>query len=49
MATITDNILPIVEIPGTYHHFMFDEPMATVVAIKSILLSWIREEKRKLA
>lgn len=45
MAEITNNILPIFIIPGTYHHFMFDEPMATVTAIKGILLNWIREDR----
>ena len=37
-------LLPMFVIPGTYHHFMFDEPMATVTAIKGILLNWRREE-----
>jgi hypothetical protein len=46
MAKITDGILPIFTIPGTYHHFMFDEPMATVTAIKGILLSWIQEDRK---
>ncbi len=47
MAEITNGILPIFIIPGTYHHFMFDEPMATVTAIKGILLSWIQEDRKK--
>lgn len=46
MATLTDEILPIIQIPGAYHHLMFDEPMATVAAIKGILLSWIRETRQ---
>jgi len=46
MAEMTDNILPIISIPGTYHHFMFEEPIATVTAIKGILLSWIREDRK---
>jgi pimeloyl-ACP methyl ester carboxylesterase len=44
MAEMTNNILPVFVIPGTYHHFMFDEPMATVTAIKGILLTWLRED-----
>jgi hypothetical protein len=28
-------------VPGSYHHFMLDEPMATVTAIKGIILTWI--------
>ena len=46
MAALTDEILPIIQIPGTYHHLMFDEPMATVAAIKGILLSWIRATRQ---
>lgn len=41
---ITNGLLPMFAIPGTHHHFMFDEPMATVAAIKGILLVWRRED-----
>ena len=44
LSQISGDLLPIFKIPGTYHHFMFDEPMATVAAIKGILLSWRRED-----
>ncbi len=44
LGEISGGHLPIFSIPGTYHHFMFDEPMATVAAIKGIILSWIRED-----
>lgn len=44
LREISGGHLPIFSIPGTYHHFMFDEPMATVAAIKGIILSWIRED-----
>lgn len=37
---LTGGKSPIYDIPGTYHHYMFDEPMAVVSAIKGILLSW---------
>lgn len=40
VASITGGRVPIFDIPGTYHHFMFDEPMATVTAIKGIVLGW---------
>ena len=46
MSQITDGALPVFQIPGTYHHFMFDEPLATVAAIKGILLSWIMEDRK---
>lgn len=45
MSEITKGILPVFKIPGTYHHFMFDEPIATVAAIKGMLLNWIREDR----
>jgi pimeloyl-ACP methyl ester carboxylesterase len=41
---ISGGLIPIITIPGTYHHFMFDEPMATVTAIKGILLTWRQED-----
>jgi pimeloyl-ACP methyl ester carboxylesterase len=40
---ISNGLLPMFVIPATHHHFMFDEPMATVTAIKAILLGWRRE------
>ncbi len=46
MLEISRGILPVVSIPGTWHHFMFDEPMATVAAIKGLLLAWILEDRR---
>ncbi len=44
LTEISGGYLPVFSIPGTYHHFMFDEPMATVAAIKGILLSWRRDD-----
>lgn len=41
---ISGGLLPMFAIPGTHHHFMFDEPVATVTAIKGILLAWRRED-----
>ena len=46
MARITDGVLPIVTIPETYHHMMFDEPLATAMAIEAFVLGWIREDRR---
>ncbi len=45
MSEVSGGSLPIFFIPGTYHHFMFDEPMATVTAIKGILLSWQQQAR----
>jgi pimeloyl-ACP methyl ester carboxylesterase len=45
MREITRGITPIFMVPGTYHHLMFDEPIAFAMAIKGIALSWQREER----
>ena len=37
---ITQGIIPMFHIPGTFHHLMFDEPTAVAMAIKSTLLAW---------
>ncbi len=37
---ITEGKAPIYQIPGTYHHYMFDEPIAVYSAINGILLTW---------
>lgn len=44
MAAITANRLPIFKVPGTHHHLMFDEPVAVAMALKGILLAWLRED-----
>ncbi len=46
MARVTDGALPIVTIPETYHHMMFDEPLATAMTIEAFVLAWIREDRR---
>ena len=49
MASITPGKLPVFKIPGTYHHLMFDQPLAVAMATKAIMLDWIREDaSRKL-
>ncbi len=45
MAEITGGALPIFRIPGTYHHLMFDEPLAVAMAIKALCLDWIRQDR----
>jgi pimeloyl-ACP methyl ester carboxylesterase len=44
MAAITAGRLPIMKIPGTHHHLMFDEPVAVAMATKAIVLDWRRED-----
>lgn len=38
---ITEGKAPVYHIPSTYHHYMFDEPMAVFSAINGILLTWL--------
>jgi pimeloyl-ACP methyl ester carboxylesterase len=44
MAEITDGKLPILTVPGTHHHLMFDDPVAVAMAIKALLLAWRAED-----
>jgi len=46
MAEITGGKLPILKIPGTHHHLMFDDPIAVAVTTKAIVLGWIAEDHR---
>ena len=41
MSEISHGKVPIFKIPGAYHHFMFDEPLAVVVALKATVLGWL--------
>ena len=40
---ITNGLLPTVTIPGTYHHLMFDNPLAVAMTMKLLLLEWRRQ------
>lgn len=44
MTEITRGLLPIFTIPDTHHHFMFDAPITLAMAMKGILLNWVREQ-----
>ena len=46
MLGITAGKLPVIEIPHTHHHMMFEEPLALVMAIKGTLLAWVAEDGR---
>jgi pimeloyl-ACP methyl ester carboxylesterase len=46
MAHLTGGVLPIMTIPGTYHHMMFDEPLAMAAAIAATALAWYAEDNR---
>lgn len=47
MREISRGLLPIIEIPDTHHHMMFEEPVALTMAIKGLLLAWIAEDGRE--
>ena len=42
MLKTTSNLLPTITIPGTYHHLMFDQPLAVAMSMKILLLEWRR-------
>ncbi len=44
MLEITAGRLPVFRIPGTYHHLMFDEPVAVAMGVKGICLDWLRQD-----
>ncbi|MDP6472508.1 MAG: alpha/beta hydrolase [Pseudomonadales bacterium] len=44
MNQIAGGALPVLTVPDTYHHLMFDDPMSTTMATKGLLLDWIRED-----
>jgi hypothetical protein len=33
----------VITVPGTYHHLMFDQPVAVAMAMKILLLEWHRQ------
>lgn len=40
MRELAGDELPVIAIPGAYHHMMFDEPIAFSMALKGMLLAW---------
>lgn len=45
MSEMTNGILPILTIPETHHHMMFDEPIALAMAIAALVGAWVREDR----
>ena len=48
MREITANALPVITVPGTYHHLMFDEPLAVAMSLKWLALEWLRQDREQL-
>ena len=44
MLEISGGKLPTITVPGTYHHLMFDQPIAVAMATKLLLLEWWRND-----
>jgi len=42
---LTKGRIPMFSIPGTFHHLMFDEPVAMITALKNTLLMWEAQKK----
>ena len=47
MLAITDGLLPTITVPGTYHHLMFDQPVAVAMSMKMLLLEWHRQNNNE--
>lgn len=45
MSEMTNGFLPILTIPETHHHMMFDEPIAMAMAIAALVGAWVREDR----
>jgi hypothetical protein len=46
MLEITDGLLPTITVPGTFHHLMFDQPLAVAMSMKMLLLEWHRQNNK---
>jgi pimeloyl-ACP methyl ester carboxylesterase len=46
MSSLMGPEAPIVEIPEAQHHVMLDQPLAFVAALRTLLQSWVRAERR---
>ena len=46
MREITKGLLPILTIPDTHHHMMFEEPLALTMAFEGLVDAWIAEDGR---
>ena len=43
MLAASQGRMPMITIPGTYHHLMFDQPIAVAMSTKLLLLEWLRQ------
>jgi pimeloyl-ACP methyl ester carboxylesterase len=47
MSDITGGLLPTIILPGTYHHLMFDDPMAVAMTMKMLFLEWHKQDNQQ--
>ena len=47
MRGITAGRLPVITIPRTHHHLMFEEPLALAMSIQGIVQAWVAEDGRE--
>jgi pimeloyl-ACP methyl ester carboxylesterase len=47
MSDITGGLLPTITLPGTYHHLMFDDPMAVAMTMKMLFLEWHKQDNQQ--
>jgi pimeloyl-ACP methyl ester carboxylesterase len=45
MAELCDGALPVIELPDTYHHMTFDDPLALSAAIQGLLQAWLQQDQ----
>jgi hypothetical protein len=46
MLNASGGVLPTITVPGTYHHLMFDQPIAVASTMKLLLLEWVRQNRQ---
>ena len=43
MCSLQDPAVPMITIPGAYHHVMLDQPLAFVSAVRGLLTGWPKD------
>lgn len=45
MHKISGQSMPVISVPTTFHHLMFDEPLAVSSTLKGIILTWLQADR----
>lgn len=43
MCSLQDSPVPMITVPGAYHHIMLDQPLAFVSAVRGLMTSWPKD------